>query len=260
MAKTQQRPARGPEAQTGPGTPEYDFVVIGILSAPTLPRFDGMDTYEGVSLHTYYWPAEGVDLEGKRVAVIGTGATGVQVISTIASQVKELTVFQRRPNWCAPLHNGPIDEAEMAEIKRSYDEIFRLCEESPSGFMHTPDPRKTLDVPAEERKAFWEKLYSSPGFGVWLGNFKDTLVDERANAEFSAFVADKIRARIDDPVLAEKLIPRDHGFGSRRVPLETRYYEAYNRPNVHLVDVSETPIERVTPKGSRPPVVSTSST
>jgi len=230
-------------------TTRFLITAIGALSTPTPPRFEGMDSFDGVSLHTYYWPAEGIALEGKRVAVIGTGSTGVQVISAIASTVAELTVFQRRPNWCAPLHNGPIDEAEMAEIKRSYDEIFRLCGESPSGFMHTPDPRKTMEVAPAERRAFWETLYGSPGFGIWLGNFRDTLMDPRANAELSAFVAEKIRARVKDPAIAAKLIPQDHGFGARRVPLETGYYEVYNRANVRLVDLQQTPIQRVTPAG-----------
>jgi cation diffusion facilitator CzcD-associated flavoprotein CzcO len=104
-------------------------------------------------------------------------------------------------------------------------------------------------VPREERLAKWEQLYGEPGFGIWLANFRDTFMDEEANAELSAFIADKIRSRVHDPVLAEKLIPKDHGFGVQRVPMETRYYEAYNRDNVHLVDLQETPIERITRRG-----------
>ena len=116
----------------------------------------------------------------------------------------------------------------------------------PGGFIHGPDRRVLAEVPKAERLAFWEKLYASPGFGVWLGNFRDVLMDEEANAEFSAFIADKIRQRVKDPAVAEKLIPKDHGFGVQRVPMETNYYEAYNRDNVRLVDISETPIERIT--------------
>ncbi|SEF15522.1 Predicted flavoprotein CzcO associated with the cation diffusion facilitator CzcD [Rhizobiales bacterium GAS191] len=232
-------------------TTRFLMTAMGLLSQPTLPRFEGRDSFQGLSFHTYDWPAEGVQLEGKRVAVVGTGATGVQVISTIADKVKELTVFQRRPNWCAPLRNSPIDEAEMEQIKRSYDDIFDRCYRSPSGFIHAPDPRKTFEVATEERLAFWEELYSSPGFGIWLGNFKDTLMAEAPNAALSAFMAEKIRARVADPKLAEKLIPNDHGFGTRRVPLETGYYEVYNRPNVRLVDLTETPVERVIPTGIR---------
>lgn len=230
-------------------TTRFLLTALGVLSAPTLPRYEGVDGFQGESFHTFYWPEEGVRLEGKRVAVIGTGPTGVQVISTIADKVADLTVFQRRPNWAAPLRNRPIRPDEMERIKKSYGGIFEQCRKSPAGFIHTPLNRDTFDVPKAERLAFWEYLYQSPGFGIWLGNYLDTLLDETANAELSAFMADKIRSRVDDPDLAEKLIPKDHGFGTQRVPLETNYYEAYNRDNVHLVDLSETPIERITPKG-----------
>ncbi len=230
-------------------TTRYLLTAIGMLSAPTMPRIEGVDDYEGESYHTYYAPKEPLSYEGKKVAVIGTGATGVQVISEIADKVDELTVFQRRPNWCAPLHNTPIDDDEQARIKASYDEIFERCKETPGGFIHGPDRREFAEVSEEEKLEFWENLYASPGFGVWLGNFRDVLVDPEANAEFSEFIANKIRERVKDQATAEKLIPRDHGFGTRRVPLETRYYEAYNRDNVHLIDINESPIERITKKG-----------
>ena len=230
-------------------TCRFLMTAIGLLSAPTMPTIDGVESFRGQSFHTYYSPQEPVDYTGKRVAVIGTGATGVQVIAEIADKVGDLTVFQRRPNWCAPLHNGPISDDEMAEIKASYDQIFQRCAETPGGFIHGPDRRPLSEVSEEEKLAFWEELYASPGFGVWLGNYRDVLMDEEANAEFTAFIAEKIRSRIDDPVIAEKLIPTDHGFGTRRVPMETNYYEAYNRDNVHLVDINETPIQQITPAG-----------
>ncbi len=230
-------------------TCRFLITALGLLSAATTPNLEGMDSFEGLSFHTYYAPHEPVDYEGKRVAVIGTGATGVQVIAELAGEVAELKVFQRRPNWCAPLHNAEITPEEMAGIRSRYDEIFARCAETPGGFIHGPQREKVPEVPKAERLAFWEELYSSPGFGVWLGNYRDVLVDEGANAEFSAFIADKIRERVDDPKVAEKLIPTDHGFGVQRVPLETGYYEAYNRDNVELIDISETPIERVTPAG-----------
>lgn len=222
---------------------------LGLLSAPTLPRYDGVDDFDGQSFHTYNWPAEPVQLEGKRVAVIGTGATAIQLIGEIADKVGELTVFQRRPNWTAPLHNGEISAEEMADIKSRYDEIFAVCARTPGGFIHQPDRRPYWEVPREERVAMWERLYGEPGFGIWLANFRETFTDEAANAELSEFIADKIRARVDDPVLAEKLIPTDHGFGVQRLPMETNYYEVYNRDNVRLVDLRQTPIERITPRG-----------
>ena len=185
----------------------------------------------------------------KRVAVIGTGATGVQTIQEVAKTAGQLTVFQRTPNWCAPLHNSQIDEATQRQIKAAYPEMFARCQQTFACFLHTPDPRGTFEVSAEEREAFFEKLYAERGFGIWQGNFRDILTDRAANAAISAFVARKIRGRVRDPQLAEQLIPQDHGFGTRRVPLETRYYEVYNQPNVALVDIKKTPIERISPAG-----------
>jgi cation diffusion facilitator CzcD-associated flavoprotein CzcO len=225
------------------------ITAIGPLSAPTMPRIEGIDAFEGQSCHTARWPHGPVSFEGKRVAVIGTGATGVQTIQEVAKTAGSLTVFQRTPNWCAPLHNAPIGEEEMREIRGRYPEIFDRCRDTFACFLHTPDPRATSEVTPEEREAVFEKLYGNRGFGMWQGNFRDILVDRQANALVSDFVARKIRQRVKDPKVAEKLIPRNHGFGTRRVPLETRYYEVYNQPNVRLVDIGETPIERITPTG-----------
>ena len=181
--------------------------------------------------------------------MIGTGATGVQTIQTIAGEVGHLTVFQRTPNWCAPLHNGKIDAETQAAIKAGYPEMFARCQETFACFLHTPDPRGAFEVSDEEREAFYEKLYGERGFGIWQGNFKDILIDRKANATISDFVARKIRQRVKNQAVAEKLIPKNHGFGTRRLPLETFYYEVYNRDNVELVDITETPIERITPAG-----------
>jgi cation diffusion facilitator CzcD-associated flavoprotein CzcO len=227
------------------------ITAVGLLSAPTLPRYEGMDRFAGRSFHTYEWPEEPIELAGKRVAVIGTGATAVQLIGEIADKVGELVVFQRRPNWCAPLHNAVISAEEMADVKSRYGEIFATCARTPGGFLHEPDPRSFFEVSREERLALWERLYGEPGFGIWLANFREIFINEEANAELSQFIADKIRSRVHDPAVAEKLIPKDHGFGVQRVPLETRYYEAYNRDNVLLVDLQETPIERITETGIR---------
>lgn len=228
----------------------------GPLSAPQMPNIDGVEDYQGEAFHTGLWPHDPggfggrkMDYSNKRVGILGTGATGVQVIQEVAKTAGELFVFQRSPNWCAPLHNSPIDPKTQREIHQSYPEIFRKCSETFGAFLHGMDKRSTLEVSAEEREAFFEKLYAEPGFGIWLGNFGDTLTDTRANDLISEFIANKIRQRVNDPVLAEKLIPKDHGFGIRRVPMETGYYEAYNQDNVTLVDLKETPIERVTATG-----------
>jgi cation diffusion facilitator CzcD-associated flavoprotein CzcO len=196
------------------------ITAVGPLSAPTMPRIDGVGTFAGQAFHTARWPHEAVSFAGKRVAVIGTGATGVQTIQEVAKTAGQLTIFQRTPNWCAPLHNSRIDDETQRGIKAGYPEMFARCRKTFACFLHTPDPRGTFEV-TEEREAFFEKLYAEPGFGIWQGNFRDILVDRAANAAISEFVARKIRERVKDPKVAEKLVPKDHGFGTRRVPLDS---------------------------------------
>jgi len=227
------------------------FVIsgMGVLSTPTLPNFEGMGSFEGKSFHASQWPHEPLDLTGKRVAVVGSGATAIQLIPEVAKVAKSLTVFQRRANWAAPLNNGPITESDMDEIRQRYDEIFATCARTPGGFEHEPDRRGFYDVSPQERRKLWDRLYDEPGFGIWLQNFTDIFFDEKANAEFSDYIADRIRQRVDDAAVAELLIPKDHGFGIQRVPMETGYFETYNRDNVSLVDGAATPIVRVTPTG-----------
>jgi cation diffusion facilitator CzcD-associated flavoprotein CzcO len=232
-------------------TTHFVITAMGILSMPTLPNIDGMDSFNGTSFHPFDWPKEHLDLTGKRVAVIGTGATAIQFIPEIAKTVGHLTVFQRRANWAAPLNNSPISAEEMTTIRDRYDEIFDTCARTPGGFEHEPDRRGFYDVTPEERIELWDSLYDSSGFAIWLRNFVEIFTDEEANAEFSAYIAERTRQRVNDPVVAEKLIPKDHGFGIQRVPLETNYFEAYNRDNVELVDSAETPIECITPTGLR---------
>jgi cation diffusion facilitator CzcD-associated flavoprotein CzcO len=232
-------------------TAQFLITAVGPLSAPTMPNYRGMDTFKGGSWHTALWPKVSPDFSGKRVAVIGTGATGVQVIQEMAHMAEHLTVFQRNPNWCAPLNNGPITAEEQKKIKASYPEIFAKCKETHGCFLHSPDPRSVFEVTEAERTAFFEKLYNEPGFGIWVGSFVDTLMSEEANRFRTEFIADKIRSRVKNPELAEKLIPKDHGFGTKRVPLESDYYEVYNLDNVQLVDLRETPIEEITPEGIR---------
>lgn len=231
----------------------YLISCIGALvAAPQMPRIAGIESFAGEAYHTNAWPRDhAVSFEGKRVAVIGTGATGVQIVQEVSKAAGHLTVFQRTPNWCAPLGNGPISQAEMDEIKANYKDIFARCKATYAQFDHQIDPRSALAVSAEEREALFEKRYYEPGFSIFLGVFIDCLFDPRANALLSDFAARKIRQRVNDPKVAEILIPKDHGFGSRRLPLETNYYEAYNRDNVSLVDCRATPIEEITPRGIR---------
>ncbi len=225
------------------------ITAIGVLSAPQMPNIPGLDEYKREWHHTGLWPHAPVNFTGKRVGVIGTGATAVQLITAIAKEVGQMTVFQRTANFCAPLRNTPIDPKTQKKIKASYPDIFKRCSETPAGFLHDFDPRLALEVSAEERQAFYEKIWAEPGFSKWLGVFRDVLSNLEANETFAEFVRNKIRARVKDPKVAEKLIPKDHPFGAKRVPLESGYYEVYNQDNVVLVDLNETPIERITTKG-----------
>jgi cation diffusion facilitator CzcD-associated flavoprotein CzcO len=228
---------------------KFLITAIGVLSAPQMPNIPGLDDYKGEWHHTGLWPHTPVDFVGKRVGVIGTGATAVQLITAIAKDVAHLTVFQRTANYCAPLRNTPIDPATQRKIKASYPGIFKKCSETPAGFLHDFDPRLALEVSPEERQAFYEQIWAAPGFSKWLGVFRDVLSDLKANETFAEFVRNKIRERVKDPKVAEKLVPKDHPFGTKRVPLESGYYEVYNQDNVVLVDLHETPIERITPTG-----------
>jgi len=225
------------------------ITAVGVLSAPQMPKVEGLESYTGEWYHTGLWPKEPVSFAGKRVAVIGTGASAVQLITEIAKQVGHLTVFQRTANYCAPLHNGPIDRETQIEIKERYPEIFKRCRETFAGMLHDFDPRSALEVTPEERQATYEGLWTQPGFGKWLGTFRDVISNKEANDTMSEFVRNKIRERVKDPAVAEKLTPRDHPFGTKRVPLESGYYEQFNRDNVLLVDLRETPIERILPNG-----------
>jgi cation diffusion facilitator CzcD-associated flavoprotein CzcO len=230
-------------------TARYLITAVGVLSASVLPRIPGIESYKGQSFHTHNWPREPVSFEGKRVAVIGTGATGIQAITEIAKTAGHLTVFQRSAQWSAPLHNSKVTPEEMSEIRKNYDEIFARCQETVGCFIHAADARSALEVTEEEREAFWEQRYSEAGFGIWMGNFRDVLTDLDANSLMSDFLARKIRERVTYPAVAEKLIPKNHGFGTRRVPMESGYFEVFNQPNVKLVDLNETPIECVRADG-----------
>ena len=225
------------------------ITAVGLLSAFYLPDFEGLNTFQGAWCHTGRWPREGMDLAGKRVGVVGTGATAVQLITEIAKDVGHLTVFQRTPNFCAPLRNGPITDEMQRDIKANYAEIFRQCSITPGSFVHQFDPRSALDVAPEERLEQYERLWQEPGFAKWLSNYYDVMLPGEANEDYAAFFRDKIRGRVHDPEVAEMLVPKDHMFGSKRLPCESGYYEVYNQDNVLLVDVKKAPIQRITPTG-----------
>ena len=221
----------------------------GVLSVPFFPDVPGREDFAGVSVHTGRWPTDPVDFAGKRVAVIGTGSSGVQLIPNIVDEVASLTVYQRTANWCTPLNNRPISDAEQAELRAGFERMKEILDTSVAGFLHEPSGKATFDDSVEERRAFYEQMWSSPGFSKLSSNYVDLLMDPAANREWCDFIAAKVRSIVDDPAVADQLIPTDHAFGEKRPPFVERYYETFNDPKVSLVDLKATPILRVTPEG-----------
>jgi cation diffusion facilitator CzcD-associated flavoprotein CzcO len=227
----------------------FVIAATGILSVPFYPDVPGKDDFRGESYHTGGWPAEPVDFVGKRVAIIGVGASAVQLLPAIVDEVASVTVYQRTANWCAPLNNSPITSEEQARIGASFDELYRTCHSTFSGFMHQDNGRNTFDDTPEERLRTYEEIWNDPGHTGLFGNYSDLLTDQAANDEFCTFLAAKIRAIVEDPVTAEKLIPKDHGFGMKRPPLENGYYAAFNNSKVSLVDLRAEPFVKITETG-----------
>jgi cation diffusion facilitator CzcD-associated flavoprotein CzcO len=230
-------------------TARFVVAATGVLSVPYVPDVPGLSSFEGEAHHTGLWPSEPVDFAGKRVAVVGTSSSGVQVVPVIADQVESLTVYQRTPNWCTPLNNRPITPEEQAELRAGFEQLREVLNTSVHGFHHPAHDRAAVDDPSEVRHQFFEKMWNSPGFTKLTSNYTDLLSNPEANAEWCAFIGDKIRAIVNDPETAQRLIPTDHRFGEKRPPFITGYYEAFNRPNVSLVDLKQTPMVRVTPEG-----------
>jgi acetone monooxygenase (methyl acetate-forming) len=228
------------------------FVIFntGGLSEPTVPSFPGYEKFAGPSYHTSRWPKENVELAGKRVCVFGTGATGIQVIQTIASCVSRLTVFQRTPQYAIAIRNPQIVSEDLNKMRRSYEDLREKVQVSRGGFVFDDGvPPKFEEVSEEQRDQRLEKLWNEGNLRLWGESFADTGVNADAAAYVSEFVRRKIRSRIANPKLAEKLIPRDYYFGSRRVPLENGYYEAFNRDNVDLVDLRLEPVVSIDETG-----------
>jgi len=221
----------------------------GMVSAPLVPPFPGYENFKGQIAHTARWPKEGMDLAGKRVGVIGSAATGMQVIQTIASIVSHLKVFQRTAQYAIPMRNPKLTDTDRAAYRARYPEIKKRVHTTFGGFDHDFDRRAYRDLTPEQRTNVLEEIWADGSLSFWHGSFRELFFDEEINEEISEFVRDKIRARVNDPEVAEKLIPRTHGFGLHRVPLETNYFEAYNRDNVELIDVNTAPIECFTETG-----------
>ena len=232
----------------------YFILCTGFAAKAYVPDIEGIDQFKGECHHTALWPQDGLGFTGKRVGVIGTGASGVQVVQEASKDASHLTVFQRTPILALPMRQTKLDEATQGEMKKDYPENFRKRREDFGGFIDiTPIDKSALEVSAEERQAVYEDAWSKGGFHYWVGTFNDVLLNQEANRTAYDFWRDKTRERIDDPALAEKLAPTDppHPFGTKRPSLEQWYYEVFNQDNVTLVDVRENQIQEITATGIR---------
>ncbi|MCH9673447.1 MAG: NAD(P)/FAD-dependent oxidoreductase [Gammaproteobacteria bacterium] len=230
------------------------YVVMGTgnLSTPRVPDFPGLESFEGDFYHTGLWPPEGVDFTGKRVGIIGTGSSGVQSIPIIAAQAKHLHVFQRTANFILPAENRPADLEQEREHKATYRERRKAAYDTPFGIAGYPPPtHSALAVTAEEREKAYSEKWAQGGSISFLYAYTDLLLNEEANETAAEFVRNRIRATVDDAATAELLCPTDHPIGTKRLILDTNYYECFNRGNVSLVDARTNPIELITPDGLR---------
>lgn len=242
------------QVQTDSGetyTTRFLVSCTGMLSAPQVPPFPGHEKFGGQLVHTARYPQEGIDLAGKRVGVIGCGATGIQVIQTIASEVGELKVFQRTPSYAVAMRNYDFDDAERDHWRAKAPELEETVHHTFGGFVFDAVHDSWFDVDQAERERVLEDRWADGSLAMWSGTFPEVLMDQDVNDQVSEFVRAKIRPKIDDPETAEKLMPRTYGFGTHRVPLENGYFAAFNRPNVELVDLLSSPIECFTETGIR---------
>jgi cyclohexanone monooxygenase len=229
----------------------YCIMATGCLSAPRRPDFKGIDAFEGDWYHTGYWPHEGVDFTGKRVGIIGTGSSAIQSIPIIAAQAKHLTVFQRTANFSVPAHNGPIDREQERAMTERYSDVRKRARESTGGIVARDlNEQSALEATPEEREREFESRWAIGGFAIG-GAFNDLALNRDANDTAAEFVRSKIRAIVKDPATAELLCPRDYPFATKRLCVDTNYFETFNRDNVTLVDLKSSPIEEITPKGVR---------
>jgi cyclohexanone monooxygenase len=230
---------------------QFLITAVGCLSATNVPQFPGLDSFKGETYHTSRWPKEGVDVAGKRVGVIGTGSTGVQVIPKLAEQAAHLTVFQRTANYVFPSRNRPWEPEYEREFKANYEQHRAIGRMRPQGWGSDPLPTKSvLEVSAEERNRAFEEAWQFGGFKL-MTTFTDILTNLEANEIAGDFVRGKIPEIVKDPDVAELLTPRDYPVGTKRAQMDSGYYETFNRDNVTLVDVKTHPIQEITPAGLR---------
>ncbi len=226
----------------------YCVMATGCLSEPKDLDFAGTDDFKGESYRTFGYPQDGVDYAGKRVGIIGTGSSAVQTITTIAGQCVHLTVFQRTPNYCAPAHNHPLSDAEQAVWDSDRESYRARAKATPLGFFTGASEALILDTPPVEVESELERRWEQGGL-LTLGAYADTGVDMKANAVIADYAARKIANIVENPALANKLTPKTYPYGTKRLCVDTGYYEVWNQENMTLVDINETPIERITATG-----------
>jgi len=233
-------------------TAQYLIAAVGSLSTTNMPQFKGLDQFRGKWYHTSRFPNAGVDFTNKRVGVVGTGATAVQAIAEIAQQAKQLVVFQRTANYCVPARNGRVDPEVAAARKADYDGVVRRTRESFFGQEHYFIPKSVLEATPEEREREFDRMWDAGGFAFWLANYQDMFFSQEANDLCADYLKRKIRQTVKDPAVAERLIPKGYAYGTKRQPLDTNYYETFNKDNVLLVDAgTDGAIEAVTENGIR---------
>jgi cyclohexanone monooxygenase len=237
-----------------PAFVEAPFCIMasGNLSIPRVPDFPGIERFEGEWYHSGLWPKEGVDFTGKRVALIGTGATGIQMLPKIAAQARLVTVFQRTANFSVPARNHPMLDDDERQHKARYPELRKAARKQSSGMSRVALPTMAAcEMPADERLRLYEKLWAQGGSARIMNAFNDLLRNEESNETLASFVRDKIREIVKDPETAELLTPGDHPIGTKRLCVDTEYYETFNRDNVKVVNARRAPIEEITEKGPR---------
>ncbi len=226
----------------------YLITAVGCLSSANVPKIDGLNDFEGDWYHTGQWPHQGVDFTGKRVGVVGTGSTGIQAIPVIAAQAKQLTVFQRTANYSIPARNAPLTDEFKRYAKAHANDIELIMKSNTNAHPFYIKDRSVFDVTDHEREQILESAWQKGGL-AFRAEFRDTLLDAKANHLVADFIRRKIRAIVKDPVTAELLADIDHPFAAKRPPVDSHYFETYNLPHVELVNIRTQPIERITPSG-----------
>jgi cyclohexanone monooxygenase len=232
-------------------TARYVISGAGNLSVPKTPEFDGVELFRGQVYLTGNWLDENIDFTGQRVAIIGTGSSGIQAISEIAKTAGHLTVFQRTPNYATPIVNGPADPDVISAVKANYAQVREASRNHFLGVPYTQVQPSALAVSAEERRRTFDERWNAGGFQLFIDSYQDILFDKNANDTIADYIRGRIHERVNDPAVAHLLAPKGYPYGTKRPPLETNYYEVFNQDNVTLVDIKTTPIESITETGVR---------